>query len=245
MDRRDSLKSLLVGSVAGGLLVTGCSPEVAAAAAGGAAATEGGAPEITDLPGYGRTEAEKAHDRKVLAQVYLNEHELETIAVLCDIILPPMGELGGANDAEVPAFIEFLVKDMPHYQLPMRGGLAWLDNHSNKLHNLEFKKLTVAQQKAICDTIAYPGKTLPELMPGEKFFTLIRNIVLSGYYTTKMGVEALGYKGNTPNVWDGVPQDELDKHGLAYEPDWLARCVDQSKRTEIAQWDDDGNLLNG
>jgi hypothetical protein len=44
-------------------------------------------------------------------------------------------------------------------------------------------------------------------------------------------------------VWDGVPQDELDKHGLAYEPEWLAKCVDQSKRTVIAEWDDDGNLL--
>ncbi len=241
MDRRDSLKSLLVGSVAGGLLVTGCSPEVADAAK---AAAAGEAPEIADLPGYGRTEAEKLHDRKVLAEIFLNEHELETIAVLCDIILPPMGDLGGANDAEVPAFIEFIVKDMPHYQLPMRGGLAWLDNQANKLHNLEFKKLTVEQQKAICDTIAYPGKTAPELMPGEKFFTLMRNMVLSGYYTTRMGVEALGYKGNTPNVWDGVPQDELDKHGLSYEPEWIARCVDQTKRTEIAQWDDDGNLLN-
>lgn len=243
MDRRDSLKSLLVGSVAGGLFVTGCSPEISGttAAVAEAATTEG--PEVQDLPGYGRTEAEKAHDRKVLAQIFLNEHELETIAVMCDIILPATTDLGGANDAEVPAFIEFIVKDMPHYQLPMRGGIAWLDNHSNKLYNLEFKKLTEAQQKVICDSIAYPGKTSPELLAGEKFFTLMRNMVLTGYYTSKMGVQALGYKGNSPNVWDGVPQDELDKHGLAYEPEWLEKCVDQSKRTVIAEWDDDGNLL--
>ena len=59
-----------------------------------------------------------------------------------------------------------------------------------------------------------------------------------------MGIDDLGYKGNMPNVWDGVPQDVLDEHGLAYDPAWLAKCVDQSKRSELAKWDDDGNLIS-
>ncbi|OEK04480.1 gluconate 2-dehydrogenase subunit 3 family protein [Roseivirga misakiensis] len=234
MDRRDSLKGLLVGSVAGGLLVTGCAPD-----------TENTA-EVADkpsLPGYGRTVPEQKHDEEVLAETFLNEHELETIASLCDIILPPTAEIGGANDAEVPVFIEFIVKDMPRQQLPIRGGLAWLDNHSFKLYNLEFKKLSVDQQKAIADTIAYPGKTAPDLMAGERFFTRMRNLVLTGYYTSELGVKDLGYKGNSPNYWDGVPQDVLDQHDVDYEPEWLAKCVDQSKRNDIATWDDDGNLL--
>ncbi|MBO3697098.1 gluconate 2-dehydrogenase subunit 3 family protein [Roseivirga sp. E12] len=232
MDRRDSLKGLLVGSVAGGLLVTGCAPDVAEETT-----------EEVSLPGYGRTVPEQEHDNEVLAEIFLNEHELETIAVLCDIILPAKAEIGGAIDAEVPAFIEFIVKDMPRQQLPMRGGLAWLDNHSNKLHNLEFKKLTKEQQLAICDTIAYPGKTAPELLAGEKFFTRIRNLTLTGYYTSELGIKDLGYQGNRPGVWDGVPQDVLDEQGLSYDEEWLAKCVDQSKRMDIAQWDDDGNLL--
>lgn len=237
MDRRDSLKSLLVGSVAGGLLVTGCAP-----------GTEGETPEVVDdkpgLPGYGRNEQEKLHDEKVLADIFLNEHELETIAILCDLILPATATIGGAVEAEVPAFIEFIVKDMPNHQLPMRGGLAWLDNYALKLHNLEFKKLTVEQQKAICDQIAFPGKTAPELMAGEKFFSRMRNLTLTGYYTSKIGIEDLGYKGNQPGAnWDGVPQEILDEHGMAYEPEWLAKCVDPTKRAIIAEWDEDGNLL--
>lgn len=233
MDRRDSLKGLLVGSVAGGLLVTGCAPDE----------KEEIVEEAAALPGYGRTIPEQEHDKKVLAQVFLNEHELETIAVLCDIILPANADIGGAKEAEVPAFIEFIVKDMPRQQLPIRGGLAWLDNHSNKLYNLEFKKLSNEQQLAICDTIAFPGKTEPLLMIGEKFFTRMRNLTLTGYYTSELGIKDLGYKGNQPNYWDGVPQDVLDEQGLAYEKDWLAKCVDQTKRTDIATWDDDGNLL--
>jgi hypothetical protein len=233
MDRRDSLKSLLVGSVAGGLLVTGCAP--------------GEKPEETaktpELPGYGRNEKEKEHDRKVLAEVFLNEHELETVAVLCDIILPANANFGSASDAGVVEFIEFIVKDMPHHQLPIRGGIAWLDSYSNKLYNAEFKKLTEEQQKSICDQIAYPGKTAPKLLPGERFFTRMRNLTLTGYFTSEMGIKDLGYKGNTPGVWDGVPADVLAEHDVDYEPEWLAKCVDQSKRTAIAEWDDEGNLI--
>lgn len=232
MDRRDSLKGLLIGSVAGGLLVTGCAPEEQAEAI-----TEAG------LPGYGRNEHEKAHDKEVLAEVYLNEHELETIAVLCDLILPANANFGAASEAGVVEFIEFIVKDMPNHQLPMRGGIAWLDSHSNKLYNKEFKSLSIEEQKAICDTIAYPGKTAPDLMPGERFFTRMRNLTLTGYFTSEMGIKDLGYKGNAPGVWDGIPADVLADHDVDYEPEWLAKCVDQSKRTEIAQWDDDGNLL--
>ncbi|MDF0718304.1 gluconate 2-dehydrogenase subunit 3 family protein, partial [Muricauda sp. 334s03] len=46
-----------------------------------------------------------------------------------------------------------------------------------------------------------------------------------------------------PNVWDGVPDDVLEQHGVAYDEEWLAKCVDQSKRGIIAEWDENGNLL--
>jgi len=236
MDRRDSLKSLLVGSVAGGLMITGCAPSAVLP-------STDGVPE-GQIPGYGRNEKEKRHDEEVLADIYLNEHELETIAVLCDIILPSSANFGSAGDAGVPDFIEFIVKDMPNNQLPIRGGIAWLDSHSNKLYNLEFKKLSDAQHKAICDTIAFPGKTAPALIPGEKFFTRMRNLTMTGYFTSEIGVKDLDYKGNQPGVWDGIPQEVLDATGMKYEPEWLAKCVDQSKRMHIAEWDDDGNLLN-
>jgi hypothetical protein len=32
-----------------------------------------------------------------------------------------------------------------------------------------------------------------------------------------MGIEDIGYKGNTPNNWEGVPEDVLKQHGLSYE----------------------------
>ena len=67
---------------------------------------------------------------------------------------------------------------------------------------------------------------------------------MTGYYTSRMGIDDLGYKGNLPNVWDGVPDEILKEHDVAYEPEWLAKCVDQSKREDIARWDEDMNLIS-
>jgi hypothetical protein len=239
MKRRDTLKTLLVGTVAGATLgsTVGCKTE---------AGTEESTQVATNELGYyGRTPAELEHDKKVFAETYLNEHELATIAVLCDIILPATEDAGSATDAEVPAFIEFIVKDLPDHKLPMRGGLMWLDTEANRRFNKEFIACSNQEQIQIVDDIAYPDdkNEKPEMGPGIKFFERMRNLTMTGYYTTRMGFDDLGYTGNYANVWDGVPESVLKQHGMEYDPEWIAKCVDQSKRLEIAKWDDEGNLL--
>ena len=236
MDRRNSIKSIILGSVAGGLAVHGCKP-----------APENAADAIaadTDERYFGRTPEELELIAELEAEQFFNEHEMETITVLCNLILPP-DEKGGIVEAGVPEFIEFIAKDMPHLQTTFRGGLMWLDHKTNTEFGTEFKVTAEDKQKQILDTIAFYQPDIPmDEQPLEiQFFALMRNHTVSGYYTSKIGIEDLGYKGNMPNVWDGVPQDVLDQHGMAYDEAWIAKCVDQSKRGVIAEWDDDGNLL--
>jgi len=236
MNRRKTLKTLLVGSIAGAALgTTACKNE------GSETVVEQVVNSNSNL--YGRTPEEIEIDKKLMAQTFLNEHELETIAVLCDIILPPSDTAGGATDAKVPAFIEFMVKDLPANQLPMRGGLAWLENESHSRFNKSFKALTNEEQIQIVEDIAYEDKATPEMEYGVQFFNLMRNLTLTGYYTSEMGIKDLGYQGNRANVWDGVPEEILKDHDVEYDPEWLAKCVDQEKRNDIAEWDDQGNLL--
>lgn len=234
MDRRESIKSLLLGSVAAGLVLKGCAPDEVSSVA----------QEVKQVPFYGRTPEEVLRDKELHEATFFNEHELSTIAVLCDIILPKNTSYGSATDAGVDDFIAFIAKDMTYQQTPLRGGVMWLDSYSNKIHKKEFIACSVKEQLSICDQIAYPGKSAPELSQGEKFFTTMRNLTMTGYFTSKVGIEDLGYKGNTPNVWDGIPEDVLKDHGMAYDKEWLAKCVDQSKRGDIAVWDDQGNLLS-
>ncbi|MEK6155391.1 gluconate 2-dehydrogenase subunit 3 family protein [Flavobacteriaceae bacterium 3-367] len=237
MDRRKSIKSIILGSVAGGLAMHGCKPEAEAAADGDAL--------LTSEHHFGRTPEEKELIQELNAEQFFNVHELETLGVLCDLILPANAEFGSATDAGVPDFIEFMAKDIPEMQTDLRGGFMWLDHKCNTEFGTEFKTAAEEQQKQILDTIAYPDVEVPsEEHPLEiQFFSLIRNLTLTGYYTSKMGITDLGYKGNMPNVWDGVPDEVLAQHGVAYDPDWLAKCVDQSKRGIIAEWDEAGNLL--
>ena len=235
MNRRESFKSILLGAVAGATLTTiGCKEDIPVVKEA-----------VNELGLYGRTPKEIERDNDLLSQVYFDEHELETIAILCDIILPATATAGSATDAEVPAFIEFIVKDLPSHQLPIRGGLMWLNSEANRRFEKTFSTCSNSEQIEIVDDIAYPDEKgeKPEFAPGIKFFDKIRGLVITGYYTSKVGIDDLGYKGNTPNIWDGVPQDVLDKHGMKYDEDWLPKFVDQSKREIQAEWDEEMNLI--
>lgn len=236
MDRRKSIKSIVLGSVAGGLAINGCKP------------SEEKVEEAVQKAEvfYGRTTEEKEQNAKLHEEQFFNVHEMATLAVLCDLILPGSDQYKSATDAEVPDFIEFMAKDIPEMQVDLRGGLMWLDHESNGRFGAEFKSLEQGQQQGILDDIAYYDPEIPEneRSAGINFFSMVRNLTLTGFYTSKIGIEELGYKGNMPNVWDGVPEDVLKQHGVAYEEEWLAKCVDQSKRNIVAEWDEDGNLIS-
>src|SRR5450432_4937044 len=97
-----------------------------------------------------------AHEKMIEAEpAFFTADEIATIALLGDIIIPKDGVSGSATDAKVPDFIEFIVKDMPPYQTPMRGGLRWLDLQSLKRFENPFAAITEKQRLEIVDEIAY------------------------------------------------------------------------------------------
>ena len=144
MDRRESLKSIILGSLAGSLVVHGCAPS-----------PEEGVTPVSSEKHFGRTPEEKELIAKLNEEQFLNEHEMATIVVLCNLILPPLEPYGGIEEAEVPEFIEFMAKDIPELQTLLRGGLMWLDHKSNTEFELEFKSASEDQQKEILDEIAF------------------------------------------------------------------------------------------
>jgi gluconate 2-dehydrogenase gamma chain len=165
---------------------------------------------------YGRTKDEAERDAKLMAEKFLTEHELKTITVLSDIIIPADKFSGSASQAGVTGFIEFIVKDKPEFKTPMRGGLRWLDSTSIRLFGKDFISITAKQQIEIVDEIAYPNKVKPEFSQGVNFFSLMRNLTATGFYSSEMGHKDMGYIGNRPNNWEGVPDDVLKEFGLSY-----------------------------
>lgn len=215
MKRRDSLKALTLSTLGAGILLKACDTEKKTEA------------QISTEPAfeYDRHPSEKERDGKLMSDKFFDAHEMETIAVLSDIIIPKDEVSGSATDSGVPAFIEFIVKDKPQYQLPMRGGLKWLDLQSLKQFEKPFSQCSAQQQISLVDEIAYPEKAKPEMKQGVAFFNVMRDLTTTGFFTSDMGIKDLGYMGNKPTQWDGVPQEVLDQMGLAYDERTLAEAV--------------------
>ncbi len=172
-----------------------------------------------------RTGPEQEHEKKLQSETFFTPHEKETVAVLSNIIIPADNVSGSATDAGVPDFIEFIVKDKPENQVPLRGGLRWLDLQMVSRHGKAFKDCSREQQFAMIDAIAYPEKAAPAMAAGVAFFSRLRNLTVTGFYTSEIGIKDLGYMGNKPNQWTGVPADVLAQYNLAYSDKELKESV--------------------
>lgn len=219
MDRRRSLKLLATGAIAAPAVIEGCTPNDKKA-------------DVATEPVFNldRNPAELKYEKELLAkEKFFTADEMATITILGDIIIPKDAVSGSASDAKVPEFIEFIVKDMPRHQIPLRGGLRWLDMQCLNRYEKAFKDCSKQQQIEIVDMIAYPKKAKPGMSQGVEFFRLMRNLTCTGFYTSEIGVKDIGYAGNTPNQWNGVPADVLKQYNQAYTEKELKECVSFDK----------------
>jgi len=234
MDRRKSLKLIATGAFAAPAVIAGCKNE------------DKQKEEVAKEPqlNLDRSKEEMEFENKLLAMGrFFSDHEMATITVLGDIIIPKDEVSGSASDAKVPEFIDFIVRDMPQHQTPMRGGLRWLDMECLKRYEKTFVDCDHQQQIEIVNDIAYPeieytdekgnkmkkGKEKPGMKQGVAFFSLMRNLTATGFYTSAIGVKDIGYLGNQVNQWNGIPADVLKQHGLAYTEKELKECVSFDK----------------
>ncbi len=145
-----------------------------------------------------------------------NDDQWRTVCVLSDLIIPADERSGSATQAGVPEFIDDwiafrTVEDGNRdFEAQMLGGLIWLDRASNHAFEKKFADASVEQQKKLLDRIAYQERTVKEDHAGMVFFDKFRDLVVSGFFSSKMGVHDLPYLGNTavaewkgcdPKVW--------------------------------------------
>jgi hypothetical protein len=104
--------------------------------------------------------------------------------------------------------------DRPDGQVPMRGGLRWLDSECNTRFGKTFRACSEAERTQVLDDIAYPRQGNPEFSHGVAFFSRFRDMVATGFWTSKMGIEDLQYMGNRPATWDGCPEACLTHLGV-------------------------------
>jgi gluconate 2-dehydrogenase gamma chain len=223
MDRRKSLKLIAAGALATPVVIAGCKTDDK---------KEAGKQPVENKFSLDRNPDELKNENELLAkEKFFTDHEMATITLLADIIIPKDEVSGSASEAKVPEFIEFIVKDMPAHQTPMKGGLRWLDMQCLKRYENSFKDCSQQQQMEMVDLVAWPDrvKDKPELKPGVAFFSLMRNLTATGFYTSEIGVKDIGYAGNKATQWNGVPEEVLKQYQLAYTEKELKECVSFNK----------------
>jgi hypothetical protein len=209
LDRRDMLRLLASAPLAAAFSWTGVELAEASGLAQAARAAAGAGARYTPK--------------------FFTAHEYETVSALADLIIPRDERSGSATDEGVPEFIDFLMQDEPKLpeesrrQTAMRGGLAWLDLECQRRYDKMFVACTDAERTAVLDDISVPlpddtpdaPSTAAALAPGRAFFASFRDLVASGFWTTKAGMADLQYMGNRYVAeWTGCPKEALMELGV-------------------------------
>ena len=179
ISRRDVLKSLTMGAVAGSVLRV-IPAEAAEYAHHMIQAEKAGSPDAPYKPKF------------------FSDHQYKTLQALCQTIIPPDERSGGAIEAGAPEFIDLLTSESAEYKLKLGGGMMWLDSTCTDRFGKLYLACTPEQQKQMLDLIAYRrnAKSDPSLGPGIEFFSFLRNLTADGYFTSEIGIKDLGYVGN-------------------------------------------------
>jgi gluconate 2-dehydrogenase gamma chain len=139
-----------------------------------------------------------------------DDHQWKTVHVLCDLVIPADERSGSASQAGVPEFLDdWLVfrtqqDGDQRLQAQILGGLMWLDRESNHAFSKDFADASVDQQKQLLDRIAYPERAAKADSSWVEFFNEFRDLTVTGFFSSKVGVADLPYLGNTAVVeWKG------------------------------------------
>ncbi len=143
---------------------------------------------------------------------FFTEQEFATLRALSQRIIPPDERSKGGIEAGTAEFIDVMAAADPKLQAAFTGGLAWLDQRMRALHGRRFLECSVEQQKEMLDQVAWRDRAPAELAPGVAFFALMRTWTVDAFFSSRAGIEDLGYRGNTAVVeFNGCPEEVVRK----------------------------------
>jgi hypothetical protein len=153
---------------------------------------------LSQFPGFSRwvcAAGETAPARSAKYQLqFFTAAEYETTDQLAELIIP-RDESPGARDAGVPEFIDFMVAHDEDLQYNFRTGLAWLNAFAAERRGQNFSSLPADQQETLLRKLAYRNEQSPTEVQGQEFFKLMREYTVMGYYTSRVGLEAIDDPG--------------------------------------------------
>jgi hypothetical protein len=183
--------------------------------------------------------------------LFLSPAHFRLVDHLSGMILPA-DDTPGAREAGVAEFIDFMLSSRvpvnsqadirstadairagEDAQTRFLGGLNWLNARSHSEFGHEFLDCAADQQKSLLESLAYKAKFTPTTERGREFFQMLRDYTVVGFYTSKIGLEALGYPG-LRTVWAKMPgcAHPDDPEHVHLPPGEHSAAANQSAREE-------------
>lgn len=212
MDRRMALKVMAVAAATPGL--ASCGPGVE---------NEAGVPQAVGNTLVAGTPT----DPDLLSAVIpwervLTQDELDTLASLCDMIIPadersPSASQMGTHDY-IDEWVSAPYDRMRRDRVLIQGGIVWLDREASRRfgQGTRFRNLATERKDQICADINHAPDAAPGFEAGARFFARVRDLTAGAFWTTEEGMQDLQYIGNIPLAqWDPPPPEVLEFLGLA------------------------------
>jgi gluconate 2-dehydrogenase gamma chain len=121
---------------------------------------------------------------------FFTAEEYPMIERVAEIIIPS-DATPGAKEAGVAEFIDFMVANETESQYPFRLGLAWLNAHSERSMGARFVELSHEQQNSLLEPLGFKEKARAGEEDGRRFFALMREYTVTGFYTSEIGYKEL------------------------------------------------------
>jgi len=186
----------------------------------------------SSFPGFSKWAFACSHDtsqspsstspRSSYAPLFLSAQQYRMVEHLAEMIIPE-DDTPGAKQAGVAEFIDFMLAS----RVPVSGsrdvrstadaieagndaqvrfisGLNWMNMRSHSDFGHDFTDCTAEQQNGMLEGLAYQNKFKPNTETGRAFFQMMRDYTVVGYYTTKIGLESIGYPG-LRGIWPKMP----------------------------------------
>jgi len=154
--------------------------------------------------------------------LFFSSEQFRLIEHIAEIIIPA-DDTPGAREAGVAEFIDFMVANRVPVnarseirstddairlgeaaQTRFISGMEWINAYSKSEFGHFFMDCSAEQQKSLLQELAYKAKFKPTTESGRKFFQMMRDYTVVGYYTTKIGLQSLGYPG-LRTAWPKMP----------------------------------------
>jgi hypothetical protein len=158
--------------------------------------------------------------------LFFTAPELRAMCLLADLILPRDARGPAATETGAVEYADFVLSiAADHTQQLWHDGFRWLDDEcGRRFGGRRFEECADPERAAVLDAIAPAPAAVPEaLRPGAEWFVWVRDVVAAGYFSSRPGVEDLGYIGGTFNPeWRGAPPEVLRELGVSYD-EWDRR----------------------